>query len=100
MSMERKDKIYAAIERCCFASAVMVSVAMLIIFVIYPAISRRQNGIAMFAAVTAYAQEASGMSQAKIDAHLLRAYQHNAELAQLPYNALFRLAQWAVVPYD
>ena len=100
MSTQKKDKIHAAIARACLIFAVTGSIAMLIYFVIYPVISRRSSSIAMLAAVTAYAQETSGLSQAEIDAHLHRAYQHNAELAQLPYNSWLMLAQWAEVPYD
>ena len=107
----KKEKIYAAISRFFFVFAVVGSIAMLIYHVIYPAISRRQNGVAMFAAVAAYAQEASGLSQAEIDTHLLRAYRHNAEIARQHTQLInmsegvfspspLRFGEWACVAED
>ena len=99
MGTQKKIRIYDAIIRLCIALAFIIGFAMLF-FYMYPVINRWQSNTAMLAAATTYAQKASALSQAEIDAHLYRAYSHNAELAQLPPTHILRLAERATIPHD
>ena len=111
MDKQKKIRLYDALIRCCTTLAFVLAIATLYFHVVSPALGRRQSGMAMLAAVTAYAQEASGLPQTEIDAHLLRAYLHNAEIARqhaqlihitegesLPSPLGF--GEWAALPYD
>ena len=100
MSERNRTRLYDAIAGLCFSIALITAFVMLYVLVVYPAISRRANEIAMLAAITAYAQDVSQLSQAEIDMHLYRAYRHNAELALLPRNHQLMIAEWANVPED